>query len=146
MDDIQWGAVTGWCQISASVDKFKYSASDKVYISVVVKNVSDHPAKYQPFPFAPGVDYKVIYSGGSSVDLTAFGRLMRDSAGVSSSAIENLAPGEEVVYEVFLNRRYDITRAAQYQFQVFRQIEVDNHGNTSIAVSNPIVIEVVERE
>lgn len=146
MNDLKWGPVTAWCQISASADRPSYKASENVYITVVIKNVSGQPAQYQPYPFAPGVDYEVSFEDGEPAELTAFGRLRRDSAGVSSSAVEKLETGEEIVYEILLNRRYDMTLAGHYKFQVSRQIGVDDRGSLSTAMSNAVDIEVMEQE
>ncbi|MDH4240101.1 MAG: hypothetical protein OEW48_11100 [Phycisphaerae bacterium] len=146
MSDLEWGPVTAWCQISASADRPSYKASENIYVTVVLKNASGQTVQYQPFPFSPEIDYKVTFEDGAPVELTAFGRIRRDSAGITSSAVEKIMSGKEIVYEILLNRRYDMTLAGNYKFQVFRQIEVDSQGKLSTATSNIVDIEVVEQE
>jgi hypothetical protein len=145
MNTLMWGPGADWCQISISVDRPSYKASDKIFLTVVLRNISKHQAQYQPFPFAPGVDYTVTLKRGAPVALTAFGSLMKDSAEQSSSAVESLAPGQDVVYEIYLNRQYDLTLAEHYAARVTRKIETADRGH-ALAVSNVVEFEIEEAE
>ena len=145
MSTLTWGPGADWCQISLSVDRPSYKASEKVFLTVVLRNISKHPVQYQPFPFAPGVDYTVTQKGGAPIALTAFGSLMKDAAGQSSSAVERLSPGQDVVYEVYLNRQYDLTLAQHYAARVTRKIETADRGH-ALAVSNVVEFEIEEAE
>lgn len=146
MADLQWGPVTGWCQISASTDRAAYKASENIHVTVVVKNVSAEPAAHPPYPFTGGVDYEVTRADGKPVELTAFGRLRKDAAGVSSEGVQTLAPGQQVVYEVLLNRRYDITTAGRYRFQVKRQVPAGGRRAALQVPSNVVEFEIQETE
>lgn len=144
MSDLEWGPVTEWCRVSLSADRSSSVAGEKITVTVVLRNVSDKPVQYEPYPFAPGIDYKVFAAEGESAEMTAYGRLLRDSAGVSSSAVETLAPGQDVVYELLLSRVYDLTVAKSYRAQVSRVIV--SQGRSATASSNVLKLEVSERE
>jgi hypothetical protein len=146
MSELKWGQQTAWCQISVSMDKTEFKASENIYLTVVVKNASEKPVPYQPFPFAPGIDYEVKNADGSPASLTAYGTDSKESAGVSSSAIEELESGKEWVYEVLLNRRYDLTRAGQYRCEAFRQLGTDSSKRPVRATSNVVAFKVLEDE
>lgn len=143
MADLQWGPECDWCQISASVDRPTYKATENVLATVILKNISAKSVAYQAYPFAPGNDYEVTRDG-QAVPLTAYGQGMRDSADDFVEGSMPLEPGENVVYEIFLNRDFDLTLAGQYQLRATRAVNGANHKGLK-AASNVVEFEIVDR-
>jgi hypothetical protein len=146
MADLEWGPPSGWCRISASVDKPEFKASENVYITVVVRNASAAPVPYAAHPFAPDVDYHVTSADGKPVPLTAYGHGRKDAIAVASSRTEQLAPGEAVVYEILLGRVYDLTLAGTYRFQVAKEMGQPGQAGGPSASSNVLEFEVLSDE
>lgn len=143
MADLQWGPVCDWCQISASVDRKIYKVTENVFATVIVKNVSARTVAYPAYPFAPGNDYAVT-KDGAAMPLTARGRRMQESADDLAEGAIPLPPGEDLVYELFLNRDFDLTLPGRYQMQVAREVPTGPNEKPAQATSNAVEFEIVE--
>lgn len=143
MADLQWGPVCDWCQISASVDRKTFKASENVLATVIVKNVSTRSVAYPAYPFAPGNDYQVT-KDGQPMPLTGHGKRMRASADQLREGAIPLKPGEDIVYELFLNREFDLTLPGMYQFRVAREVLTGPNEKADQAASNTVDFEVVD--
>ena len=143
MADLQWGPVCDWCQISASLDREVYKATENVLATVIVKNVSARTVGYPAYPFAPGSDYTVT-KDGEAMPLTAYGKCMQASAQDLREGAIPLKPGEDIVYELLLNRDFDLTLAGRYQLQVAREVQTGASGKPAKASSNAVEFEIVD--
>jgi hypothetical protein len=141
--DLQWGPVCDWCQISASVDRESYKATENVLATVIVKNVSARTVGYPAYPFAPGNDYEVTQDG-TAIPLTAYGKRMRASANDLREGAMPLKPGDDIVYELFLNRDFDLTLAGRYQLRVTRETAAGPSQKPAMANSNTVEFEIVD--
>jgi hypothetical protein len=141
--DLEWGPVCDWCQISAAVDREFYKATENVLATVIVKNVSARTVAYMAYPFAPGNDYEVV-KDGTAMPLTAYGKRMRASSDDLREGAMPLKPGEDLVYELFLNREFDLTLVGRYQLQITREVLIGASEKPARASSNVVEFAIVD--
>lgn len=133
----EWGSVTEGFQVMIEVSPAVVPSRAPVLVTVATRNVSSGSLILR----ASGsiFDYRITIEDESGTRVPT----QRHRLPAAEQVEHELQPGEELVHQLDLNRRYDLTVPGEYTIVVERTVpRQDGEGGRARVTSNPVVLVV----
>jgi hypothetical protein len=140
---LEWGSSVHGVKLSLSVDAERFVPQDAIRLTIAMRNDGSREINYVTASVWDDFEFRVRLEG-QEVKLTRFGDILTQSKNVARTIGQGLPPGQELIWEIQLDRYYDMTTTGKYEVRASRSL-VDPAGGKPLRVtSNTLTIQVVE--
>ena len=133
-DEIKWGPAIWDARLSISLDRPRLPVMEPVYITLLLHNGGTRAVHYNVQ--CEWEDFNLqLQLDGEAVAVTRFGQLMAAAVLSEGSIARVVEPGQDAVWELMVNRYFDMTTSGVYVLKVSRPIAQAPDDASSFATS-----------